>query len=515
MLKQLSEKLKEALFAVLPVTVIVLLLCIFVLDVSPIFIELFLVGALLLVLGMTLFTLGADISMMRIGQAIGSHITKSRKIGFIALICLVLGIIVTIAEPDLRVLAESVPIVDTTVLILAVSLGVGVFLVISFFRVFLQIRLSYILLAMYALVFALALSPLIPNNFVAAAFDSGGVTTGPITVPFIMALGVGLASVRGDKNSAEDSFGLVALCSVGPILTVLILGAFGDTSGVSAEAGAIVEYSSIGDALLAYAKAFPHYLEEVALALLPIVVFFIIFQIFSLKLKKLSVVRIFVGMLYTYAGLVLFLTGVNVGFMPMGAFIGKAIGGSATPWLLIPIGALIGWFIVSAEPAVHVLRQQVEDVTEGAVKGKAVGRALAIGVAISVGLAMLRVITGMSIWYIIIPGYLFSLVMTFFVPPLFTAIAFDSGGVASGPMTATFLLPLALGACEAVGGNLLTDAFGLVAFVAMTPLVTIQLLGLIGKIRAMKQTRAVTVDIPLSDDIVEFDVLSEEVKKDE
>lgn len=515
MLKQLSEKLKEALFAVLPVTVIVLLLCIFVLDVSPIFIALFLVGALLLVLGMTLFTLGADISMMRIGQAIGSHITKSRKIGFIALICLVLGIIVTIAEPDLRVLAESVPIVDTTVLILAVSLGVGVFLVISFFRVFLQIRLSYILLAMYALVFALALSPLIPNNFVAAAFDSGGVTTGPITVPFIMALGVGLASVRGDKNSAEDSFGLVALCSVGPILTVLILGAFGDTSGVSAEAGAIVEYSSIGEALLAYAKAFPHYLEEVALALLPIVVFFIIFQIFSLKLKKLSVVRIFVGMLYTYAGLVLFLTGVNVGFMPMGAFIGKAIGGSATPWLLIPIGALIGWFIVSAEPAVHVLRQQVEDVTEGAVKGKAVGRALAIGVAISVGLAMLRVITGMSIWYIIIPGYLFSLVMTFFVPPLFTAIAFDSGGVASGPMTATFLLPLALGASEAAGGNLLTDAFGLVAFVAMTPLVTIQLLGLIGKIRAMKQTRAVTVDIPLSDDIVEFDVLSEEVKKDE
>ena len=515
MFKQLSEKLKEATFAVLPVTVIVLLLCLFVLDVSINFIVLFLIGALLLILGMTLFTLGADVSMMRIGQAIGSHITKSRNIVFIALICLVLGIVVTIAEPDLRVLAESVPIVDTTVLIFAVALGVGIFLVISFFRVFLQIRLSYILLAMYAVVFVLALSPLIPNDFVAAAFDSGGVTTGPITVPFIMALGVGLASVRGDKNSAEDSFGLVALCSVGPILTVLILGAFGDTSGVSASAGEIAEYASVSEIFKAYATALPHYLEEVALALLPIIVFFIIFQIFSLKLGKVSVIRIFVGMIYTYAGLVLFLTGVNVGFMPMGTYIGKAIGGSDTSWLLIPIGALIGWFIVSAEPAVHVLRQQVEDVTEGAVKGKSVGRALAIGVALSVGLAMLRVITGMSIWYIVIPGYLFSLVMTFFVPPIFTAIAFDSGGVASGPMTATFLLPMALGACEAVGGDLLADAFGLVAFVAMTPLVTIQLLGLIGKIKAIRQSRAIIADIVLSDEIVEFDTFSEEVKTDE
>ncbi len=514
MLKQLFEKLKEALFAVLPVTVIVLALCFLVLDVDGVFIGSFLIGACLLVLGMTLFTLGADVSMMKIGQSIGSHITKSRNVPFIALICLVLGIIVTIAEPDLRVLADSVPIVESGVMILAVAVGVGIFLVVSFFRVYLRIKLSYILLTMYGLVFALALSPLIPNNFVAAAFDSGGVTTGPITVPFIMALGVGLASVRGDKNSAEDSFGLVALCSIGPILTVLLLGAFNDTSGVIAEGGAIVEFASVGEMLLAYVKAFPHYFGEVAVALLPIVVFFIIFQIFSLKLGKVSVIRICVGMVYTYLGLVLFLTGVNVGFMPMGTFIGKAIGGSESAWLLIPIGALIGWFIVSAEPAVHVLKQQVEDVTEGAVKSKSVGVALAVGVAISVGLAMIRVITGISIWYILIPGYLFSLIMTFFVPPIFTAIAFDSGGVASGPMTATFLLPMALGACEAVGGNLLTDAFGLVAFVAMTPLVTIQLLGLIGKLHALRVSRSIVVDIPLSDEIVDFEVPEESNKKE-
>jgi len=507
--KLLWEKLREAVPAVLPVTLIVLVLCFTVIDVSFEFIVLFLIGAFLLVAGMIFFTLGADVSMMKIGQSIGSHITKSRKIPFIALVCLILGIVITIAEPDLRVLADSVPIVENNLMIMTVAFGVGIFLVVSFFRVYLQIQLSYILIVMYGIIFALALSPLIPNDFVAAAFDSGGVTTGPITVPFIMALGVGLASVRSDKTSEEDSFGLVALCSVGPILTVLILGAFNDTTGISAGSTSIAEYSSCKDIITAYLKAFPHYMKEVASALLPIIAFFIVFQLFALKLDKTEVIKISVGMVYTYLGLVLFLTGVNVGFMPMGTFIGKSLGGSNISWIMVPVGALIGWFIVSAEPAVHVLKQQVEDVTEGSVKGKSMGRALAIGVAISVGLAMLRVITGLSIWYIIIPGYLFSLIMTFFVPPIFTAIAFDSGGVASGPMTATFLLPLALGACEAAGGNPLTDAFGLVAFVAMTPLVTILLLGLIGKLKGKKAEQTIVADISdiiLSDEIIDFDI---------
>ena len=516
MVKHIFEKFKEAVFAVLPVTLIVLALCFTLVKVTAEFIVLFLIATVFLIFGMTLFTLGADVSMMKIGQAIGSHVTKSRSAIFVGIICFILGVIVTIAEPDLRVLAESVPIVETNVMIIAVAVGVGIFLVVSFFRVYLQVKLSYILLVMYGVVFLLALSPLIPNDFVAAAFDSGGVTTGPITVPFIMALGVGLASVRGDKNSAEDSFGLVALCSIGPIFTVLILGVFNDTSGVVAESSKIIEYVSVSEIFKAYFNALPHYMEEVALALLPIVVFFIIFQIFSLKLGKVTVIQIMVGLVYTFAGLVLFLVGVNVGFMPMGTFIGQTLAGGSIPWVLIPIGALIGWFIVSAEPAVHVLKQQVEDVTEGAVTGKSVGLALSIGVALSIGLAMVRVITGLSIWYVIIPGYLFSLVMTFFVPPIFTAIAFDSGGVASGPMTATFLLPLALGACETAGGNLLTDAFGLVAMVAMTPLVTIQLLGLVGKLKAIKAKRAVepiVTDAILSDDIVDFDIYNEEDDK--
>ncbi len=500
------SKLKESVLAVLPVTIIVLILCFTITQTPPEFIILFLLGAILLITGMIFFTLGADVSMMRIGQSIGSHITRSRNVILIAMVCLILGIIITIAEPDLRVLAESVPIVDTNLMIIAVAVGVGIFLVISFFRVYLQIKLSYILIAMYIIAFALALSPLIPNNFVAAAFDSGGVTTGPITVPFIMALGVGLASVRGDKTTEEDSFGLVALCSIGPILTVLILGAFNDTSGVTAGTEAIAEYTSMKDIVFAYLNALPHYAHEVIVALLPVAIFFTLFQLFTLKLEKTEVIKIIAGMVYTYLGLVLFLTGVNVGFMPMGTYIGEKLGESNYSWLLIPVGALIGWFIVSAEPAVHVLKQQVEDVTEGAIKGKSMGYALAIGVSISVGLAMLRVLTGISIWYILIPGYLFSLVMTFFVPPVFTAIAFDSGGVASGPMTATFLLPLALGACKSVGGNLLTDAFGLVAFVAMTPLVTIQLLGLISKFTSNKISKVTIDKVVLSDEIIEYDI---------
>lgn len=286
MAKLLLEKLKEAAPSILPVTVIVLALCVTVVDASPYFIISFLISAVLLAIGMMLFTLGADISMMKIGQLVGSHITKSRKVPFIALICLLLGIIITAAEPDLRVLADTAPIADTSVLVLLVSLGVGIFLVISFFRVYFQLRLSAIFIIMYFIVFALALSQLIPDNFVAAAFDSGGVTTGPMTVPFIMALGVGLASVRDDKTSQEDSFGLVALCSIGPILTVLILGAVNGAEDITASSGEIVVYASAKDIISAYMNAFPKCFEEIAFAMLPIAAFFVIFQIFSLKLEK-------------------------------------------------------------------------------------------------------------------------------------------------------------------------------------------------------------------------------------
>lgn len=484
MRKLLSIKLREAVLSVLPITAIVLLLHYTIAPLPFYTLLLFLAGALLLILGMTFFTLGADISMMIMGEKIGSHLTKSRKLPLIILTTLVIGIFITVAEPDLKVLARQTPAVPDMVLIIAVAIGVGIFLIISFLRILLQVKLSYILIALYGLVFLLA--AFTHENFLAVAFDSGGVTTGPITVPFIMALGIGLASVRGDRTAEEDSFGLVALCSVGPIITVLLLGMFYNSSSGDYIPVSEPEAESISELLISFFSHMPEYVKEVAFALLPILLFFIIFQIFQLKIKKRPLLKIIVGLFYTFIGLVFFLTGVNVGFMPAGNLLGGKIAYGDFRWALIPLGMVIGFFIVAAEPAVHVLKQQVEDITEGSISGTAMGLSLSIGVAISVGLSMLRVTAGISIWYLIIPGYTIALALTFFVSPLFTSIAFDSGGVASGPMTATFLLPFAMGATEAVSGNILTDAFGIVAMVAMTPLITIQCLGLVYQIKSKR-----------------------------
>ncbi len=498
------SKIKESLSSVLPITILVLILHLTIVPMPSGTLLMFIFGAVLLVMGMGLFTLGADVSMMIMGEKIGSYLTQTRKIWLLIPVTFLMGVMITIAEPDLQVLARQTPGVPDPVLIWAVAIGVGIFLVVAFLRTLLQIKLSYILIGLYCIVFLLA--AFTPSNFIAVAFDSGGVTTGPITVPFIMALGIGMAAVRSDKTSQEDSFGLVALCSVGPILAVLLLGLFYRPSGSDYTAITVSDSNNILYILNEFWHNLPEYMEEVAIALFPILVFFIIFQIFALKLPKKQLIKMGIGMLYTYVGLVLFLTGVNVGFMPAGYFIGSQIISGPFRWLLIPLGMLIGFVIVAAEPAVHVLNKQVEDISEGMITGKAMKLSLSIGVGISVGLAMLRVSTGLSIWYLIIPGYLLSLVMTFFVPPIFTSVAFDSGGVASGPMTATFLLPMAMGACDAVNGNILMDAFGIVAMVAMTPLITIQGLGILYRIRLRSKPVPENMDESISDGFIYFDI---------
>jgi hypothetical protein len=499
----LLSKLKEAFFSVLPITAIVLIINFTIASLPLYIIALFLAGSLLLIFGMTLFTLGADISMMVLGEKIGSYLTRSRKLPLIIASTFIIGVFITIAEPDLKVLAKQTPAVPDMLLIIAVAIGVGVFLVISFLRILFQIKFSYLLIGLYTFVFVLALFT--HENFLAVAFDSGGVTTGPITVPFIMALGIGLASVRGDKTAEEDSFGLVALCSVGPIMTVLILGTFFNSSSGNYSSVATPEVNNLSEVLFAFMHAVPEYSKEVLIALLPIIAIFILFQMFALRLTKRTLLRLSSGIVYTFIGLVLFLTGVNIGFMPVGYLIGIKLVEHSFQTLLIPLGMIIGYFIVAAEPAVHVLKEQVENITDGNITGKAMGLSLSIGVAFSVGLAMLRVLTGISIWYLILPGYTIALVLTFITPSLFTSIAFDSGGVASGPMTATFLLPFAMGATTAIGGNVQTDAFGIVAMVAMTPLITIQCLGLIYKIKSRNFVKEEA--IPLDEDyIIEYNL---------
>ncbi len=485
--KILKEKIKEALTSVLPITLIVFIMSISITPMPIGTMMLFLAGAVLLILGMGFFSLGADIAMMPIGEGIAARMTQSKKIWHIILVFLFMGIFVTIAEPDLQVLARQVPAIPDFTLIITVAVGVGIFLVIAMLRTLFQISLSKMLVFFYIGIFILA--AFTPKSFIAVAFDSGGVTTGPITVPFIMAMGLGISSVRSDPGSQDDSFGMVALCSIGPILAVLLLGILYNPSTAHYEGLTVPEVTTMADVARQFALEFPAFLKEVVLAILPIAAVFAVFQRAFKHYSRREVIRIAIGLGYTLVGLVLFLTGVNVGFMPAGQFMGTVIAGSAFKWLLIPLGMLIGYFIVAAEPAVHVLNKQVEEISAGAIPQKYMQISLSIGVAISLGLAMTRLLTGISIFWLLVPGYILALSLSFFVPKIFTGVAFDSGGVASGPMTATFLLPFAMGACEALGGNILTEAFGIVAMVAMTPLITIQILGLI-YVRRMKKAGA-------------------------
>ena len=487
-LPKLREKLLESLQAVLPIVAIVLVLCFSIAPVSPSILLCFLLGAAMIIVGIMFFTLGAEMSMSPMGERVGAVLTKSRSVPLIIGVGFVLGFLITISEPDLQVLAHQVPSIPNMTLILSVAAGVGFFLVVAFLRMLLSIALPKLLVVFYALIFVLA--AFVPKEFLAVAFDSGGVTTGPITVPFIMALGVGVAAIRSDRHAADDSFGLVALCSVGPILAVLLLGILFQASDSTYIPPVLPDVGDSVELWQLFHVSLPTYLKEIATSLLPIVLMFGIFQLVALKLDRRSLGRIGVGLLYTYIGLVLFLTGANVGFMPAGNYLGQVLAGRSFRWVLVPIGMLIGYFIVKAEPAVYVLNKQVEEITDGAISAGTMGAALSAGVSLSVGLAMVRVLTGISILWFLIPGYTFAIGISFVVPKLYTAIAFDAGGVASGPMTATFLLPLAQGACVAVGGNIVTDAFGVVAMVAMTPLITVQLMGLAAQLKTGRRRAA-------------------------
>ena len=499
----LLEKLWESVRSVLPIAGIVAAVCFLLVPVTPDLMLSFLIGTTLLILGMSLFSVGSEKSMTLIGTYIGSRMTRSRKLWLILSVSFLLGLSITIAEPDLQVLANNVPHIQTGVLLLTVGAGVGMFLMFCMLRILFGIQLRWMLLFFYGLVFLLA--ALSDRDFLSVAFDSGGVTTGPMTVPFIMSMGVGVAAIRSDKNAEADSFGLVALCSIGPILAVMLLGLIYQDSNSSAYAESQIRtYLNTLEISGSYLHTLPHYLMETALALSPIAVFFLLFQVIALKLHRVPFLRILIGLGYTYVGLVLFLTGVNVGFSPLGTVLGQTMAAGWSKFLLVPLSMLMGWFIIRAEPAVHTLTHQVEEVSAGAISSRSMGLSLSIAIAVANGLAMVRVLTGWDILCFLVPGYILALALSFFVPPMFTAIAFDSGGVASGPMTATFMLPFAMGACQSLGGNILTDAFGLVAMVAMTPLITIQIMGAIYVVKMRNTPKVVPETLPADDHIIEL-----------
>ena len=501
-MKELKDKILEALVSALPITAIVYLIALTPwVDLSANELITFSVGAVMLILGIGLFNLGADIAMTPMGSHVGAGLSRQRKLGLLLAVCFIMGMLITIAEPDLQVLAKQVSsVMNGTVLIYTVGLGVGGFLVIAVLKIVFRKSLSLILMLFYMLLFALALMLTVNGNadLMPMAFDSGGVTTGPITVPFIMALGVGISNVLGDRHSKDNSFGLVALCSIGPVLAVLILGI-----ASSGELGyAVPEYGVDTDILGAFVHTLLHTCKEVAVALGMIVAFFLVCQVTFLKLKARRLLKIGLGVVFAYVGLVIFLTGVNVGFMPVGYKIGHDLSKGINEWIMVGLGVVIGVLVVLAEPAIHVLNAQVEEVTGGLVSKKAMITGLCIGVGASIGLSVVRIIFDFSIVYYVIPGYFISLALSLFVPPIYTAIAFDSGGVASGPMTSGFILPFATGICVALQGEaaVLRDAFGVVALVAMTPLITIQLLGFRAMISSIVRERRAMKRILDADD---------------
>ena len=494
------EKLKESVVSVLPITLIVLVISLFFVPIDNGLMMAFLIGSFLLIVGMAIFSVGSEISMYPIGNYIGARITKTKNIAFIIIVSFILGLAITMAEPDLNVLATSVPSIDSKVLVIIVAIGVGLFLTVAMLRIFFSIPIRYLLIGFYTILFILSI--FVDKEMLAVAFDSGGVTTGPMTVPFIMALGVGVSTIRSDKNAKQDSFGLIALCSIGPIIAIMILSFIYKTE-LNETSIILGSYNTSVDVGFDYLLSFPTYMLEVSFALLPIFVIFLIFQVLFLKINNDYLVKIIIGILFSYLGLVLFLTGANVGFSSLGYVLGNYISTNCK-YLLIPFGALLGWFIIKAEPAVHTLKSQVEELSQGAIKAKTMELALSLAIAFANGLAMFRVLNGVNIMFFIVPGYLISLALTFIVPETFTAIAFDSGGVASGPMTATFMLPLAIGACSALGGNIMQDAFGLVAFVAMTPLITVQIIGLLSIIK-IKRSNKIVIDKEFdNDDLIEL-----------
>ena len=483
----LATKLKEVLYAVLPITFIVLVLNFTVAPLESHMLWKFLLGAAFVIVGLSIFLFGAEIGVGQVGSLLGSALTKTNKAWIVAASGFGLGFLISIAEPDLHILAGQVESVTSGMvsrwgIVMSVSLGIGVLIAFGLLRIVYNVPLRNLFAIGYGVIFVLAAFS--SSEFVAIAFDASGATTGAMTVPFLLALGLGVAALKGSA-SEEDSFGLSGVASAGAIMGVLLMSLLSPPATLKGSLPGGGEVTSI---FASYAHELPVVAYEVFLALSPLVALFLVFQARSFKLTRRAFARIIKGLGYTFFGLVLFLTGVNAGFMEVGSVVGHSVASLGNKWLPIVVGFILGMVVILAEPAVHVLNRQAEDVTSGYIRGNLIVIALSLGVALAVALSMARImVPGLQLWHFLLPGYVISIALMFFVPNLFVGIAFDAGGVASGPMTATFILAFAQGVAEATpGADVLRDGFGIIAMVAMAPLIALQILGFIYKIKSAK-----------------------------
>lgn len=484
--KKIYNALKESFNTIYPVIFIVFLLNI-ILKLDFLDLMAFLISAIIIVIGITLFSFGVNISLIPIGKEIGESLVKSKKMSLILIISFFLGFVVTIAEPDLILLAGQLTNIPNLLFIIIVSIGVGIFLMISTYRIFHKQNFNTTIVIFYSLILLLVF--FVSKEFIPISFDAAGATTGTISVPFIISFGLGLISTRNDLKSKEDSFGMVGICSIGPIVTVLIMGLF-----YNLESSYTININENSNLFSVFTTGILKYAKEILITILPIIAVLIIYQLINKKYQKKELKKIFLGIAIIFLGLTFFLLGANVGFLKIAYVIGNSLVLSKYNYLLLPLGAIIGYFIIQSEPSVKVLTEQIEEITGGSISRKIMTICLSIGVSLAVLLSLTRVITGISILWFLIPGYFISILLSYFIPKIFTTIAFDSGGAASGAMTTCFLLPLAIGATNALNGNIITDAFGMVALVAMAPLITIQLLGLIYKIQKQRSIATITID---------------------
>lgn len=485
----LTRKFKEVSMSVLPITLLVVILSLTVVDVKAHMLIRFITGSLIVILGLGIFLFGAELGISPIGNLMGEYIARSNKFIVVCILGFILGFLITVAEPDLHVLAIQVDEASgsrlpSTLFLLVVSIGVGILVFIGLLRIVYEKPLNRLYTIIYFIIFLLGLR--VPEEILAISIDASGATTGAMTTPFILALGLGVSHLKGGKSSEEDSFGMVGMASAGPILAVMLMSVLAGVTDIQGEA---VEFTHHSGILKPYLEEFPVVMRDILITLTPIIILFLAFNKTKFKLSRKNRNKILKGLLYTYIGFVLFMTGVNAGFMEVGRLIGYTIASLEHKWILPAIGFLLGLVVVLAEPAVHVLTEQVEDVTAGYIRKKAILATLSIGIAFAVTSSMLRImIPGLKLWHFLLPGFALAAFLSYKVPPIFVGIAYDSGGVASGPMTATFVLAFAQGAAEAIPtANVLEDGFGVIAMVAMTPLVAIQILGYLFKLKAKKE----------------------------
>ena len=495
------DKLKESILAVLPICIIILLLHFTIAPLDSSTLMVLFMGIALLFIGLILFSIGVELSLLPIGEHVGSALITSRKPLLIFVILFIFGFIVTAAEPDLSVLANQVASIPNTTLIIGISIGVGLFLIIAVLRILMHWRLGRVLAVIYPLAFFIAI---FSSDYIAVAIDAAAVTTGPVTVPFLLAIGGGFAAVSTGKDAEENNFGISSICSVGPIITVLILGMFHNSADTTYLPQPDILIHDIKHLFSLFANGLSHSFIEVIIIVIPIIVIFLIFQIIKLKLSRSELIKIFTGAIYLIIGLTVFLAGVNKGFLPAATMLGERIGALSYNWIVVPLAFVIGAAVLLAEPTAYVLVKRVEEITNGAISRTMMLVGMTTGVGIAMSLAMIRILTGISIWWILLPGYALSLTLTFLVPDIFVGIGFDAGEVATGAMSAAFVLPFAIGVGTQIPGcNIIAESFGIVGLSTMLPPIVVQLMGLVYNIKLKKSQK---IDMAL----LEFDAFEAE-----